>query len=372
VHFVSRAGVLTAFGLTALTLVACSSSGGGSSSGTSSALGGASAPASAASGGGSLSLSNVTVIGNYGNGFGPVWVAQKEGYFKANGLTVTFKPLNTGDASAQVAALVGGSGQFLAGATAPTGLAVSSGAQIKGVLNMAVAPDQQIAMSNKAMTAHNIPTAGSTQAETEAQLRALKGSKVKIATTAKSGNAYEDLINVMKQYGLTSDDVTIVVESSSSVEISALKAGKVDGIVNSPPVTTQSDTTLIRLANVPPIKTSFWDVMEASDQIIQQHPDTVQAFLNAVWKGVEWMKTHTGEPLTNELAEMFKDYGITDTSTIAQLAAEQAAHLAAAPAVPESQYNAAVQINNYSNPSSLWTAPFSTWADNTFADKVPA
>jgi NitT/TauT family transport system substrate-binding protein len=355
---------LTATALAAVSAVAaCSSSGSSSATAASTAQ---------ASGGKSLSLSSVTVVGNFATGFAPLWVAQSEGYFKAQGLNVTLKDLNTGGATGAVDALLGGTGQFLVVAAGATSLAVSGGAPIKAVMQSDFAPIQQIAITSSVAATMKIPATATTAAQTEAQIKALKGSHIKLATTSKSGNSYIILQAVLHQYGLTTGpggDVTVETEPSSSVQISLLKSGQVDGIVNAPPVSTEAGTTLIELDKVPPVSEALSDLVSTTSSMVSQHPDTVQAFVRAVTQGALWIQSHPSQ-VVSALSPLYQADGITAPATVKYLATEQAAHIGPSRVITQSAYNNTVAMGNLANPGTPVKVAFASWIDNTFAENA--
>jgi NitT/TauT family transport system substrate-binding protein len=360
---------LKALYLTAAALAAASAVAACSSSGSSSATSASTGQASSAK---SLSLTNVTVVGNFATGFAPLWVAQSEGYFKAQGLNVTLKDLNTGGATGAVTALLGGTGQFLVVAAGATSLAVSGGAPIKAVMQSDFAPIQQIAITSSVAAKAGIAASATTAAGTEAQLKALKGSHIKLATTSKSGNSYIILQAVLHQYGLTTGaggDVTVETEPSSSVQISLLKSGQVDGIVNAPPVTTQAGTALIELDKVPPVSEALSDLVSTTSSMVSQHPDTVQAFVRAVTQGAQWIQSNPSQVVA-ALSPLYQADGITDSATVSYLATEQAAHVGPSRVITESAYNNTVAMGNLANPATPVKASFASWIDNTFAENA--
>jgi NitT/TauT family transport system substrate-binding protein len=367
-------GPLKVLSLTAAALAVVSAVAACGSSGSSSATASSAAAASTgqASAGKSLSLSSVTVVGNFATGFAPLWVAQSEGFFKDQGLNVTLKDLNTGGATGAVTALLGGTGQFLVVAAGATSLAVSGGAPIKAVMQSDFAPIQQIAITSSVAARLGIKAGATTAAQTEAQLKALKGSHIKLATTSKSGNSYIIVQAVLHQYGLstgTGGDVTVETEPSSSVQISLLKSGQVDGIVNAPPVTTEPNTTLIELDKVPPVSEALSDLVSTTSSMVSQHPDTVQAFVRAVTQGAEWIQSHPSQ-VVSALSPLYQADGITDSATVKYLATEQAAHIGPSRVITQSAYNNTLAMGNLANPATPVKVSFSSWIDNTFAENA--
>ena len=346
----------------------CALSGCASGSSSTAAASGTGANAS----GKSLSLDSVTVVGNYTNGYAPLWVAQAEGFFKDQGLNVTLKDLDTGGASGAVTALLGGTGQFLVVAAGATALAVSGGAPIRGIMQSDYAPVQQIAITSSVAAKMKIPATATTAAEVTAQIKALKGTHIKLATTSKSGNSYIILQTILHQYGLTTGpggDVTVETEPSSSVQISLLKSGQVDGIVNSPPVTTQAGTTVIELDKVPPVSGALSDLVSTTSSMVSQHPDTVQAFVRAVTQGAEWMQSHPSQ-IVKVLTPMYAVGGITDPAIVKSLSLAALSHLGPSRVIAQSSYNNTVAMNDLANPATPVKATYGSWIDNTFAENA--
>ena len=192
------------------------------------------------------------------------------------------------------------------------------------------APVQQIAITSSVAAKMKIPATATTAAEVTAQIKALKGTHIKLATTSKSGNSYIILQTILHQYGLTTGpggDVTVETEPSSSVQISLLKSGQVDGIVDSPPVTTQAGTTVIELDKVPPVSGALsGSSCPPRRAMVSQHPDTVQAFVRAVTQGAEWMQSHPSQ-IVKVLTPMYAVGGITDPAIVKSLSLAALSHL---------------------------------------------
>jgi ABC-type nitrate/sulfonate/bicarbonate transport system substrate-binding protein len=234
------------------------------------------------------------------------------------------------------------------------------------------APVQQIAITSSVAAKMKIPATATTAAQVTAQIKALKGTHIKLATTSKSGNSYIILQTILHQYGLTTGpggDVTVETEPSSSVQISLLKSGEVDGIVNSPPVTTQAGTTVIELDKVPPVSGALSDLVSTTSSMVSQHPDTVQAFVRAVTQGAQWMQSHPSQ-IVKVLTPMYAVGGITDPAIVKSLSLAALSHLGPSRVIAQSSYNNTVAMNDLANPATPVKATYGSWIDNTFAENA--
>lgn len=45
--------------------------------------------------------------------------------------------------------------------------------------------------------------------------------------------------------------------------------------------------------------------VQVTDEYIKEHPEQVQAFANAVYKGIVWQQAHTNEEISKMVAPMF-------------------------------------------------------------------
>jgi ABC-type nitrate/sulfonate/bicarbonate transport system substrate-binding protein len=270
-------------GATALALVvgACSSSG---SSGSSSS--GSSGTTSK-----SGSLTNVTLIipslsANQALGF----IAQDGGYFKKNGLNV--KIVNSGAGATAVAAVTGGSGQFV----------ISGGSDIQS----AVAKGQKLVFlarglgggqaTQLVLTSAAAKKTGLSASATPAQkAKALNGLTIASASAASSWTVQA---NAAAATAGAKINWTYVQPGDMDA---AMKAGHIDGIVAAPPFTTQPvySKTGVMWLNGPAgtfpggyTVSSYGDPMVATSQsYVDSHPAVVKAFLKSILEAGQLAQT---------------------------------------------------------------------------------
>jgi ABC-type nitrate/sulfonate/bicarbonate transport system substrate-binding protein len=349
----------------ALGLAACSS--GGSSAGTD--------PATSGSGSKPLSLSSIAIASGSRSDSALVYIAQAAGFFKREGLTVKVVDVaqvsNTADV---IAAFYGGTYNVLNNGASTTILgAQSSGSQsISAVMQMDVGTTQEIALTNAKAKQLNLPT-GSSPATALKQFLALKGSHIQLAVTAMSSISALDVLAACKTQGLTcaanssSADIDLVTTGTPVAQVAGLEAGKYDAIAAGPPTTRVPDTTDIELGEIAPVSDSVNDYVVVSPSMVKQHPDTVQAMVNAI--GMAW-KLYQTDPAAAEkdAGQMYKDAGVTDATEAHDLFTGWAKYWTN-PVPTEQAYNDTVKVINLSQATKV-TLPYTQFADPTFAKKM--
>lgn len=287
------------------TVAACGSSGGGSASGGGSTVpGGSSAK--------KLSLSTVTFLGNPSGIGADLWIAKSLGYFQQEGLTVNFQlPLNV-SSQTNIAAFMSGSVDFL-NTTASFILEADQSAGgtgatiIEQIQNGLV---YQLALQKSVATQVNLPTASTDADDVMTQLKAFQGHKnitLGLAGTQADVNNII-LYDAFKQLGLTEGvndtnaTFNVKLYPTLSTLTAAFKAGQVDAIDAFQPYTSPGPNPVINIGYLP--SNQFADQgLATSPAMIKDHPDTVQAFINAVVRGWQYTKTHVAqtEAMLNKL-----------------------------------------------------------------------
>jgi ABC-type nitrate/sulfonate/bicarbonate transport system substrate-binding protein len=270
-----RRALVSGVGAAALALVvgACSSSGSsgstssGSSSGTTSKSG---------------KLTDVTLVipslsANQALGF----IAQNGGYFKQNGLNV--KIVNSGAGATAVAAVTGGSGQFVISGGSDILSAASKGQKLVYIARgLGGGQATQLVLTPAAAK-----KTGLTDSSTPAQkAKALDGLTIASASAASSWT-------VQATKAAATQNATIKWTYVQPADMdAAMKAGHIDGIVAAPPFTTQPvyAKTGVMWLNGPEHTfpggydvDAYGDPMVATTQSeIDSHPAVVKAFLKSI------------------------------------------------------------------------------------------
>lgn len=206
--------------------------------------------------------------------FAPVYVAQEQGIFAQQGLSVEITTVAS--AAAAVPAVLNGQLQFGASATPPFFIAVEKGLPIKAVVaNAGVEKSTSTDLTAKVLVQDGSPINGPTD---------LEGKKVGVnALGSMSHVAVSALVTAA---GGDPKKVSFVVMPFPDEE-AALRQGRVDAIATSEPFLTQSviaggvRSVAPLFAVTYPAGTTY-ALMFASQQEITDHPDVVQRFQRAM------------------------------------------------------------------------------------------
>jgi ABC-type nitrate/sulfonate/bicarbonate transport system substrate-binding protein len=260
-----------------------------------------------------LSLSNVTIESGDDALEGGLFIALDQGIFARYGLNPTYLEITTGGAG-EVTALAAGAAQlgFASGSNAI--IAAQQGAPFRGLFLTAIGGPQQIAVTSAFATAHNIPSAGSTQKEADAQLLSLKGTHITVAISGITSNSYIWLAaaahaeGVSYGVGCTTCDINLDSVGSVPNEVTAYDAGKVNALANVPPNTDQPNSVVIQYGKVNPLPKVISSFGMTTISMIQQHPDTVQAFVDAMMYTMQiYRKAHRSTAET-DVETMLENY----------------------------------------------------------------
>jgi NitT/TauT family transport system substrate-binding protein len=211
--------------------------------------------------------------------FSPVFVADKLGYFKDEGLNVTIVPTNSGDASVQ--AMLGGSVQAVTtGFDTPIELtAKGQSAQHLAGLEMATI---YAFVGGKAFP--QIPAD-----DPQAFVNAIRGKRFGVASNGSTGDTIAK--GMFSEYGLDPEkDVNIIAVGTGAAATAALQTGAVDALITYEPDLTKMvnagvgrvvfdlrTTTQEKTYSQLPTST-----LQATSEWIKDDPDTARALVRAV------------------------------------------------------------------------------------------
>jgi NitT/TauT family transport system substrate-binding protein len=264
---------LVALGLTATLLAAC---GGGPG---------------AAPGGGSK---DVKIAGINLLTFSPVFVADKLGYFKDEGLTVTIVPTNSGDASVQ--AMLGGSVQAVTtGFDTPIEL-TAKGQSAQHLAGLEMATIYAFVGGN---AFPQVPAD-----DPQAFVNAMRGKKFGVASNGSTGDTIAK--GLFTEYGLDPEkDVSIIAVGTGAAATAALQAGAVDALITYEPDLTKMvnagvgrvvfdlrTTTKEKTYSQLPTST-----LQATTSWIEDNPDTARALVRAVTRADQVLREQPGTAL---------------------------------------------------------------------------
>jgi NitT/TauT family transport system substrate-binding protein len=228
----------------------------------------------------------------------PVIIANRKGYFKDEGLNVEIAAFSGG--SKALEALMGGSLDLVSGAYSNTLTMAAKGQKLVEFVEQIRCPGFAIEVSKRKMPTYKSP----------ADLKGLN-----IGVSAPGSSTHMVLNFVLNKNGVNPGDVSVIGVGTSSGAVAAMKAGQIDAIINSDPVTTiltengdaqdvvdmRSPQTSEAVFGGPYPEASVYTTAD----FIRRNPHTVQAVTNAVVRAERWMAQATPEQIADALPEEY-------------------------------------------------------------------
>jgi NitT/TauT family transport system substrate-binding protein len=228
----------------------------------------------------------------------PLAVTERLGYFKEQGLNVEVNDFKGGSQS--LTALVGGSAHVVTGAYEHTIRMQVKGQDILAVIELGRYPG--IALAVKKDRAGKIKTAAD-----------LKGAKIGVTAPGSSTNMI--VWYLMAKAGLKPDDAAFVGVGTGPSAIAAIQRGEIDAISNIDPVIAKLQSTgdievLAETRTTEGTTKVFGGPMSAAvlymkRDFMNANPNTVQALVNAFYKGLKWLEKATPEEIAAAVPEQY-------------------------------------------------------------------
>ena len=229
----------------------------------------------------------------------PLTVAERQGYFKDEGLEVEIPDFAGGAKALQ--ALVGGSADMVSGAYEHTiNMAAKKQPITAVVLQMKYSSIVLVMPKDKAV-AYN----GG---------KGLKGFKVGVTAPGSSTNMFVN--NLLAKAGLKPTDVSIVGVGAGSGAVAAIEKGEIDALSNLDPVVTQLESTgkFVAVADSRTEKGMkdiyggdyMASVIYLNTDYITKNPNTVQAVVNAMVRADKWIAKATPQQIVDLMPNEYK------------------------------------------------------------------
>jgi NitT/TauT family transport system substrate-binding protein len=213
-------------------------------------------------------------------------LADRLNYFRDEGLVVNTTDVAGGAKTAE--ALVGGSADIALGSYDHTLTLQSKGIDITSVALMGFSYGGAIGLTKPALARYKSP-------------KDLKGMTIAVSTL---GSAMSMLLDVyLAKGGLAESDVSLVTVGSGPGAVAAVKAGRVEGIVNGDPIlsTLIHDGDVVSIADTRTMQgiTAVYGGPIASSTILVRpsfaasHPAVVQGFVNAMIRALKFVHRST-------------------------------------------------------------------------------
>src|SRR5512140_186767 len=229
----------------------------------------------------------------------PLTVAERNGYFKDEGLEVEIPNFDGGAKALQ--ALVGGSADMVSGAYEHTINMAAKKQPIKAVVLQMKYSSIVLVMPKDKAASYN----GG---------KGLKGLKVGVTAPGSSTNMFVN--NLRAKAGLKPTDVSIVGVGAGSGAFAAMEKGEIDAMSNLDPVITQLESTgkFVAVADSRTEKGMkeiyggdyHASVIYITEEYIKKYPNTVQAVVNAIVRANRWIAKATPQEIVDLMPDSYK------------------------------------------------------------------
>ena len=228
----------------------------------------------------------------------PLTVTEKLGYFKEAGLDVEISDFQGGAKSLQ--ALMGGSVQVVTGSFDHTIQIQAKGERIVALVQMGRFPGFALALRKE-------------KADTYKSPKDLKG--MKIGVTAPGSSTHFMVLYMMAQAGLKPEDASFIGTGSGNTVVAAVKRGEVDAISNADPMinildregavkivadTRTAEGTQAVYGGPYPAA-----VLYTKAEFAEKNPNTAQALVTALVRGLKWVQSHSPEEIAKIMPEEY-------------------------------------------------------------------
>jgi NitT/TauT family transport system substrate-binding protein len=226
----------------------------------------------------------------------PLAVTERLGYFKEQGLNVEVSDFRGGSQS--LTALVGGSAHVVTGAYEHTIRMQVKGKDILAVIELGRYPGIVLAVRKD----RKIKTVAD-----------LKGARIGVTAPGSSTNMIVSYLLV--KAGLKADDASFIGVGPSAGAVAAIQRGEIDAISNIDPVIAKleasGDIVVLEETRTTAGTTKVLGgpmsaaVLYMKRDFIKANPNTVQALVNAFYKGLKWLDKATPEQVTALVPEQY-------------------------------------------------------------------
>ncbi len=220
--------------------------------------------------------------------FAPIWIAQRKGYFKDEG--IDFEHILTTGGAVTMAALLNGDVQFVSTAASDVLVARSRGDRLLSLGIFPASLEFHIATTNKWLESRGLTKNQVAKMTVAQKIQGLKGTTIGSVTV---GGAPAQVVRyLLRQNNIKPDtEVRFAAVGAGSSRINALRQGLVDMIVGGIPDTEQPELegwglTYLRLGHEIEIFKDYpHESVHGLENYVKANPDTTRALLRAMARG---------------------------------------------------------------------------------------
>lgn len=228
----------------------------------------------------------------------PLTIAERQGYFKDEGLDVEIPDFPGGAKALQ--ALVGGSADMVSGAFEHTINMQAKKQPIRAVVLQASYSSIVLLLPKERAAKYKSP-------------KDLKGLKIGVSAPGSSTNMFVN--NLLAKDGLKPNEVSIVGVGTTAGAFAAMEKGEIDAMSNLDPVISQLEATgkFVAVADSRTEKGMneiyggeyLASCIYASEEFVKKNPNTTQAVVNAMVRANRWIAKATPEQIMAAVPESY-------------------------------------------------------------------
>jgi NitT/TauT family transport system substrate-binding protein len=215
----------------------------------------------------------------------PLWVAERQGFFAAEGLTVTLPRRPTGKLALE--AMLRGEAEVATVAETPLVFAALAGKPLRVIATYAGSGEHAIvARADRGIS----------------RVADLRGRRVGVTV----GTSAHYFLHVMRNdQGLAETDITLV-DLPATEQAAALAAGRVDAVATFAPFTTQCRRTLGETARTFPMGLRYrgYTSLAVAPDLPQRRPEAIRRLLRSLDRAIGWMRLHPREAMRVATTEL--------------------------------------------------------------------
>jgi NitT/TauT family transport system substrate-binding protein len=229
----------------------------------------------------------------------PLTIAERQGYFKDEGLEVEIPDFAGGAKALQ--ALVGGSADMVSGAYEHTINMQAKNQPIKAVVLQASYSSIVLLLPKDKAAQYKGPAD-------------LKGLKIGVTAPGSSTNMFVN--NLLAKAGLKPTDISVIGVGTGAGAVAAMEKGELEGLSNLDPVISQLEATGKFVAVADSRTTKGMSDIYGGDYLasciylnedyIKKYPNTVQAVTNAMVRALRWISRATPDQILAVVPNEYK------------------------------------------------------------------
>jgi NitT/TauT family transport system substrate-binding protein len=228
----------------------------------------------------------------------PMTLADRLGYFKAEGLNVEIADFAGGSKALQ--AMLGGSADVTAGGFDHVIVLQARGQKVQGFVLMLSVPAISLGVTKEKAATYRSP-------------KDLKG--MKIGVTAPGSTTHMFVNRVLAMGGVAPDEVSIIGVGGGPTAVAAARGGQIDALANVEPAITmleRSGTIKVIAESVTEqgAKAVFGEKLPTGclytkQEFVQKNPNTVQALANGIVRALKWLQQASPEDVAKTVPKEY-------------------------------------------------------------------